>query len=164
MKYGEVLFFCGKMGAGKSTKAKEIAIATNAVLLSEDEWLESLYSGEIQSLDDYIKYSKKIKPLVKNLVQSILSTGKDVVMDFPANTVSQRLWLKEIHSEIEAPHRMLYLDASNEVCLRHIAQRRIDYPERNATDSVEIFEAVTKFFTAPSPEEGFNLVKITVTT
>jgi adenylylsulfate kinase-like enzyme len=34
---GKLIFFCGKMGAGKSTKASEIAQESNAVLLSEDE-------------------------------------------------------------------------------------------------------------------------------
>ena len=90
MNKGELIFFCGKMGAGKSTKSIKIAQEKNAVLLSEDEWLESLYPNKVRSLDDYIKYSNLIKPQIKKLVQSILATGTDVVMDFPANTISQR--------------------------------------------------------------------------
>lgn len=39
MSKGVLTFFCGKMGAGKSTKAIEIAEEDNAVLFSEDEWL-----------------------------------------------------------------------------------------------------------------------------
>ena len=39
---GTLIFF-GKMGAGKSTKSKEVSITKNAVLLSEDEWLSILY-------------------------------------------------------------------------------------------------------------------------
>ena len=37
MKTGVLIFFCAKMGAGKSTKSKELALENNAVLLSEDE-------------------------------------------------------------------------------------------------------------------------------
>ena len=35
-------FFYGKMGAGQTTKSREIAQKRKAVLLSEDEWLESI--------------------------------------------------------------------------------------------------------------------------
>ena len=87
MNKGVLTFLCGKMGAGKSTKSREIARENNAVLLSEDEWLESIYPNQIKSLEDYIKYSNQLKPQIKKLVQSILVTGTDVIMDFPANTV-----------------------------------------------------------------------------
>jgi len=36
---GTLYFFCGKMGAGKSTKSKQLAKEKNAVLLSEDSGL-----------------------------------------------------------------------------------------------------------------------------
>ncbi|QUM80850.1 AAA family ATPase [Moritella sp. 5] len=38
---GKLFFFCGKMGAGKTTKSKVVAIENDAVLISEDEWLEA---------------------------------------------------------------------------------------------------------------------------
>lgn len=65
MNKGELIFFCGKMGAGKSTKSSEIALDKSAVLLSEDEWLESLYPNKIRSLEEYIEYSSLIKPQIK---------------------------------------------------------------------------------------------------
>ena len=74
------------MGAGKSTKSREVAQDKNAVLLSEDEWLVSIYPKKIATLQDYIKYSNLLKPQIKALTQAILVTGTDVVMDFPANT------------------------------------------------------------------------------
>src|SRR5690625_805552 len=89
---GTLYFFCGKMDAGKSTKSKQIAIDKNAVLLSEDEWLSSLYPNRIESFDDYLKFSAQIQPLVRKHVKNILSIGTDVVMDFPANTQKRRKW------------------------------------------------------------------------
>ena len=74
MTKGSLTFFCGKMGAGKSTKARDIAQQSNAVLLSEDEWLQSLYPSQIKSLADYILYSKQIKPQIKKLVQGFTPT------------------------------------------------------------------------------------------
>ncbi|WPD23362.1 MAG: ATP-binding protein [Candidatus Electrothrix scaldis] len=156
-----LVLFCGKMGAGKTTKSHEIAKDRNAVRLSEDEWLGVLYPDKIQTLDDYIKYSNRLKPLVKKLAQSILKSGATVVMDFPANTIAQRQWLKSIFSEIDAAHELIYLDVPNEVCLQHIAKRRVEQPERATTDTEMMFEQVTKYFVEPSREEGFNIVKVT---
>ncbi|WP_444931960.1 AAA family ATPase [Microbulbifer sp. SSSA002] len=160
MSKGELVFFCGKMGAGKSTKAGEITHGGSAILLSEDEWLESLYPNKIRSLNDYIKYSNQLKPQIKKLVQSILAAGTNVVMDFPANTVSQRNWLRTIYAEISAPHKLIYLDTPNDICLRQITKRAAERPERAATDTREMFAAVTKFFVAPTPDEGFNTITI----
>ena len=87
---GTLYFFCGKMGAGKSTKSKQLAIEKQAVLLSEDEWLSSFYPNQISAFEDYLKFSAQLKPMVKKLVQNILSVGTNVVMDFPGNTQKQR--------------------------------------------------------------------------
>lgn len=46
MSKGVLTFFCGNMGAGKSTKSREISQERNAVLLSEDEWLSSVYPNK----------------------------------------------------------------------------------------------------------------------
>lgn len=155
-----LVLLCGKMGAGKSTKSSELVKERNAVLLSEDEWLESLYPCQIRSFEDYVKYSSMIKPLVKSLAQEMLKTGLSVVMDFPANTIAQRDWLKSIFSEIGVAHELIYLKVSDEVCLKQIAKRRDDQPERVATDTEDMFVQVTKYFVEPSPDEGFNLTII----
>lgn len=159
MKKGKLIFFCGKMGAGKTTKSRAIADEINAVLLSEDEWLESLYPKSIKSIKDYIKYSGLLKPQIKKLVQSILMSGSDVIMDFPGNTVSQRDWFKGIYSEIGAPHELVYIDLPDEVCLHQIEQRRTQQPERSTTDTKEMFDQMKKYFEAPKVAEGFNILK-----
>ena len=148
------------MGAGKSTKSQQLALDRKAVLISEDEWLASLYPGQIASFEDYIKFSGRLKPLVKSHVQNILCSGTNVVMDFPANTVSQRKWFKAIVSEIDAPHELIYLNTSEEICLKQIAQRYIERPERAKFDTEEVFHHVTSFFEEPSAEEGLNIKRI----
>lgn len=157
---GTLIFFCGKMGAGKTTKSKQVTRQRKAVLISEDEWLESLYPGQIATFDDYLKFSRRLKPLVASHVQNILSAGADVVMDFPANTISQRKWFKTIYSGANAPHELIYLDVTDETCLKRIAQRRIEQPERASFDTEEVFHHVTSFFEEPSAEEGFNIIRI----
>jgi len=157
MNKGKLIFFCGKMGAGKSTKSKSIAEDLGAVLLSEDEWLAALYPNAIQSIEDYVKYSSLLKPQLKKLVQDILRSGSNVVMDFPGNTAAQRNWFKGIYAEINAPHELIYLNVPDQTCLDQIAKRRLQQPERSATDTEEMFVQITKYFEEPQVEEGFNM-------
>ncbi|WP_108650851.1 AAA family ATPase [Dongshaea marina] len=156
---GVLIFFCGKMGSGKSTLAKTLASERNAVLLSEDEWLSSLYPNQITTLSDYLKLSDLIKPLIYELVQNILKTGSNVVMDFPANTISQREWFNRLCSEIGSEHEMFYLNVSNKVCLDRLHKRRTEQPERAKYDNEGVFNQVTQYFESPSPNEEMNIVE-----
>jgi predicted kinase len=156
-KQGTLIFFCGKMGSGKSTKAIELVHEYDAILLSEDEWLSALYPEEIKVFDDYIKYSSRLKPLLKKHVQNLLNSGISVVMDFPANTHTQRAWFKEIFSEYEIPHKLYYLEASDALCLKQIEQRRKINPSRADFDTEKVFHQVNSYFQPPIEEEGFNI-------
>lgn len=157
MQVGTLILFSGKMGAGKSTKSKQVGQERNAVLISEDEWLSKLYPNQITSFDDYIHYSSLLKPLVKSHVLELLKTGTSVVMDFPANTVKQRKWFKELITEANAPNELIYLNVSNDVCLRQIEKRRLEQPERAIYDTESMFFEVTQYFQPPDQSEGFNL-------
>lgn len=157
---GILIFFCGKMGAGKSTKSREVAQERNAVHLSEDEWLSSLYPNKISSFDDYIKFSGQLKAFIKPHIQNILSTGTNVVMDFPANTIKQRSWFIVLATEVSAPHEMIYLQLSDELCLKQIGIRRATHPERAVFDTEDVFLHVTSFFEEPNTGEGLNIHKV----
>ena len=154
---GTLIFFCGKMGSGKSTYSKKLANELNAVLLSEDEWLSAIYPEEIKNFDDYIKYSSRLKPLLEGHVRRILHSGVSVVMDFPGNTKKQRSWFKEIFFEDQILHRLIYLQAEDQLCLKRIEQRRQVSPERARFDTEEVFHQVTRYFQAPTDDEEFNI-------
>jgi len=154
---GTLIFFCGKMGAGKSTESKKVAIERNAVLISEDEWLSKLYPNLITSFDDYIKFSGQLKPLIKVHVQNILRTGTSVVMDFPANTKKQREWFNNLSIEAKAKNELIYLKVNDALCLKQIAQRSCEQPSRAAFDTEEMFYHVTKYFEEPDASEVTNV-------
>ncbi len=157
---GKLFFFCGKMGAGKSTKSKAVACQYNAVLISEDEWLAAHFPDQIQSFDDYIKYASLIKPFVKKHVQGILNTGVNVVMDFPANTVRQRQWFLALCLDQGCNHELLYINVSDEQCLSQLGNRRSEQPERTHFDTEEVFHQVTQYFEPPSVQEGLNITLV----
>jgi len=145
------------MGAGKSTQSKKISCEPKTILLSEDEWLGAIYPEEINDFNSYLAYSSRIKPLLKNHVQNILNSGISVVMDFPGNTVNQRLWLKQIASEHDFPHMLIYIKASDKLCLEQIALRKKSNPERAQFDTEEVFHQVNSYFQEPSEQEGLNI-------
>ncbi|MGL5983391.1 MAG: AAA family ATPase, partial [Cetobacterium sp.] len=117
MKKGMLHLFCGKMAAGKTTLSKKVADSENAILISEDIWLQKLYSDKIKDFSDYLNYSQRLKEVIKPHVQNLLINGVSVVMDFPGNTVNQRKWLKSIFEEIEAEHIIYFIDLEDKDCL-----------------------------------------------
>ncbi|WP_436860031.1 AAA family ATPase [Mammaliicoccus lentus] len=130
------------------------------MLLSEDDWLSQLYPNEITTFDDYLKYSKLIKPLLKEHIQRILKVGSNVVLDFPGNTKAQRSWLLSIATEIKANHELIFLNIDDEKCLERIKKRSIEEPSRKNFDTKETFEYVSSFFEEPLLSEGLNINEI----
>lgn len=161
MTSGTLYFFCGKMGAGKSTESARLAREKQAVLLSEDEWLSGLYPAQIHNIDDYLHYSARLKPLMAALVTNLLQTGSDVVMDFPANTIKQRQWFKSLYQAADARGEMTYLEVSDELCLSQIARRRLEQPERAAFDNEAVFKAMSSRFQEPDDDEGLTVRRLT---
>ncbi|WP_338083258.1 ATP-binding protein [Exiguobacterium chiriqhucha] len=159
MGKGILFFLCGKMGAGKSTVSKRLELEEHAVRLSEDEWLQALYPNQIHTFEDYRRHSELLKPIVETTVQRMLEVGTNVVMDFPANTIGLRQWFLAIANKVGADHQLIYLNLSDEQCMRRIAKRRTEMPERAAFDTKEVFDHVTSFFEAPSESEGIRIIE-----
>lgn len=156
-KKGKLVFLTGKMGSGKSTFAIRCSIEIDAVILSEDQVLSSLFPEEIKSIDDYIKYSVRIKPFIMSIVESYINHGINVIMDFPGNTIKQREWFKKIIQKTKADHTLVYIKVTDEVCLKQLEKRRKEFPERNHFDTKEVYYKMKEYFQEPIDKEGFNL-------
>lgn len=87
---------CGKIAAGKSTLAHQLAQQTGAVIISEDAWLAHLFAEEMQDVADYVRCAGKLRNAMTPHLISLLQCGVSVVLDFPANTVGQRQWMKAV--------------------------------------------------------------------
>jgi predicted kinase len=151
-------FLCGKMAAGKSTLARELARAHQAVLLEEDHFLAALFPGEIRSIADYLKYSARVKDALTEHIVSLLRSGISVVLDFPGNTPNQRQWFRQLFERAQVAHELHYLDVADEVCKAQLRERSKALPEGSPFTSEAEFEAVTRYFQPPAAEEGFNIV------
>ena len=153
----KLFLICGKIAAGKSTLASELATREATVLTSEDHWLTNLYPGEISTLDDYVRCSARLRDAINPHVVSLLHEGLSVVMDFPANTISQRQWLRGIFETANVAHELHYLDVSNEICKTRLRDRNLagEHPFQPSETEFDLF---TNYFVAPTPDEGFNII------
>ena len=62
--------------------------------------------------------------------------------------------------DANAPHELIYLDVSNEMCLKHLKKRNMEQPDRNKFDTEAVFQQVTKYFEEPNENEGLNITVI----
>ena len=149
-------FFCGKIGSGKSTLASKIANEAGAILISEDDWTSTLWPNELQNLEDYRDRSARLKTALWPLASQILQTGTCLVLDFPANTVSQRATLKTLVDMAGVSHALHLLDTPDEICKARLRVRN-ETGQHEYQVSEEQFEQFSRYFVPPSQEEAFNV-------
>src|SRR5215510_12110809 len=155
----KLLFVCGKMAAGKSTLARELAQRENAVLLVQDEFLERLFPREIVDIPSFVEYSTRVREVLAPLIHSLLSRGISVVLDFPGNTRNQRAWFRHLFESADAEHELHFIDASDDLCKRQLKERSNEYPAETAWTTEAEFDAITSYFDPPTVEERFNVVR-----
>src|SRR5262250_1528249 len=102
----KLIFFCGKMAAGKSTFARDLADREDAVLLAQDNLLDALFPGEVTDIPGFVKCSSRLKKALTPHVCALLSKGISVVLDFPANTKAQRAWFRELIERTKVDHEL----------------------------------------------------------
>jgi len=156
--HGPMLFLlCGKIAAGKSTLARQLAARPMTLLISEDHWLSHLFLDDLKSLDDYRRVSARLRAAMEPHVINILQIGLSVVLDFPANTVSHRNWMRSLIIESHAGHELHFLDVSDTICKQRLRKRNAggEHPFQATEEDYDLF---TSYFVPPTPSEGFNVV------
>jgi predicted kinase len=148
---------CGKIAAGKSSLAAQLSAAPNTVLISEDRWLARLYPDELKSVADYVRYAARLRTVMGPHVSALLEAGLSVVLDYPANTLANRQWMRGVFKAAGADHRLHYLDVPDAVCRQRLRERNAEGQHDFAASDAE-FDQITRHFVAPSDEEGFNLI------
>ena len=155
----KLMFMCGKMAAGKSTLAQDLADRHSAVLLVQDEWLGALFPSEIVDIPTFVDRSSRLRSVLTPHVCLLLSKGISVVLDFPANTKEQRGWFREILARAEVEHELHFIDAPDGLCRRQLKDRSKDLPAGTRWTTDAEFDAITAYFQPPSEEERFNIVR-----
>jgi predicted kinase len=154
---GTLHMICGKIAAGKSTLTATLAKHPNTIVLSEDYWISGLYREEMKTVADYVRCSAKLRAVIGPHIEQLLHVGLSVVLDFPANTLLTRGWMREIVEHAGANHQLHYLDVPDEVCRSRMHARNASGTHEYAVTDAE-FDLITSHFVAPTAGEGFNVV------
>jgi predicted kinase len=147
----------GKIGAGKSTLAKELASRPGRLLISEDHWTSHLFADQLRTIDDYRRLSARLRAAMAPHIIAILRAGLSVVLDFPANTPLRRGWMRGLIDEARVAHELHLLDMPDAVCLQRLRRRNASGGHPFQVSDAE-FAQFTRHFVPPAPEEGFNVV------
>jgi len=148
---------CGKIAAGKSTLAAQLATLPGTVVISEDHWLSRLYPGEMTSVADYVRRSAHLRNAMGSHLVDLLKSGISIVLDFPANTPANRAWMRTVFEEAGASHQLHYLDVSDAVCKARLRARNAGGDHAFAATDQQ-FDLITSHFVAPTADEGFTIV------
>lgn len=148
---------CGKIAAGKSTLSRRLSAAPNTVLLIEDEWLSALFGDQMQTPADFLRCSTRLRRVIGAHVASLLAEGVSVVLDFQANTLESRAWLRQLITASDAAHQLHVLAPPDEVCLARLKARNAAGTHPFAVSEAQ-FHQISRHFVLPTAEEGFNLV------
>ena len=146
---------CGKIAAGKSTLARRLADAPATILISEDIWLSTLYPEEQRTVAEYARNSRRLRAVMGGHIEALLRAGLSVVLDFPANTVANRQWMRSIFEKAGAGHRLHFIDLPNAVCKARLRQRNVAGTHQVTVTDAE-FDQITAYLVPPSAEEGFE--------
>lgn len=152
---------CGKIASGKSTLAEELGSQAGHVKIAEDDWLALLFADQMKSISDYVRCSTKLQQIMGGHVAQLLNAGVSVVLDFPANTVPQRAWMREIIDQTGALHQLHFFDIPDHICIERLHNRNA-LGEHPFTATEEQFALISKHFVPPKDEEGFHVVKYEV--
>jgi predicted kinase len=148
---------CGKIAAGKSTLTAELGSVPHTIVISEDEWLSRLYPDEMTTVGDYVRCSARLREAMGPHVTRLLNAGVSVVLDFPANTLANRAWMRSIFETAGVAHQLHYLDVPDDVCKARLRARNASGEHAFAATD-EQFDLITSYFVAPKPEEGFDVI------
>lgn len=114
MSAGRLFVLCGLPGAGKTTRAKELALMHDAVRFSPDEWMTDLWDRELRML---------IERNMWQVAQQLLAAGVPVVVDFGSWSRSERDELREGARALGAPVELHYMDAPLDELARRVQLR-----------------------------------------
>ena len=147
---------CGKVAAGKSTLCERLT-TSNTIVIAQDHWMSNLYKDELKSVTDYIRLVSRLRDAMGPHIAEILRSGVSVVMDWPANTIASRAWMRGIFESAGASHQLHFLDIPDEICLARLQIRNAEGRHAFSVSQAE-FEELGRYFEPRTPAEGFDII------
>ena len=112
---------------------------------------------DVRTIDDFARFSQRLRAAMEPHIVDILRQGLSVVLDFPANTVTWRKWMRSVITEADVAHELHVLDVSDTICRQRLRERNAagEHPYQMDDATYDLFMS---YFTLPGPDEDFNII------
>lgn len=118
----KVYLICGKICSGKTTYSKKICAENNAILLSADEIMLSLFD-QCCGPELHMEYERRIKNYLFDKSSEIIEKGFDVVLDWGFWTKEERNATKEFYTTRNIDCELHYIEVSDEAWEQQLNKR-----------------------------------------
>ncbi len=138
----------GLPGAGKTTRAKELAVAHRALRLTPDEWMISLFDGSQPDGKRDVLEGQLIAVALQ-----VLQLGTNVVLDFGLWGREERSALCWLATSAGASWQVIYLPVDKDVQRARIAERQATAPDTTFPMTEADIDRWRKQFQTPDAAE-----------
>lgn len=135
---GRLIIVCGLPGSGKTTEAKQVAVARSGLRLSPDDWLTALGANLWDSA-----MRERVESLQWSVAKELLRLGSTVIIEWGTWSRAERDRLRQEARVLGASVELRYVYASPDELWHRIRARGAENPpiERQHVDEwVRIFE------------------------
>jgi len=151
---GKVILICGKICSGKTTYAKNIAKNENAVILSVDELMLTLFGQYVGEKHDEMA-EKTEKYLYKKSIE-LISNGLNVILDWGFWTREERIIATKYYANMGIKAEWHYIEI-DDITWKNYMEKRNNAIINNEQEFYYIDENIAKkfwnIFEEPEPNE-----------
>ena len=138
----------GLPGAGKTTRARELAAAHRALRLTPDEWMIPLFGDSLADGKRFVLEGRLISVALR-----ALSLGSSVVLDFGLWGRDERSALRWLARSAGASCQVVYLPVDSDVQLARVAHRQATAPHQTFPISAADLDQWREQFEVPEAGE-----------
>ncbi len=157
---GEVILICGKICSGKTYLAKRLCDEKNALLLSCDELMLTVFDPNLG--DDFDRVSKKCMDYLFKKAACIAKSGINVILDWGFWKRKDRDEAKAFFKEEDIKTTLYYIDVENEQWLKNIQKRNSEVQEGKTTAyyvDENLLIKLESAFEVPFDDEKYVVIK-----
>jgi predicted kinase len=143
-----LLLMVGLPGAGKTTRAKELAAAYRALRLTPDEWMIPLFGEPMADGKRFVLEGRLI-----SVALQALRLGTSVVLDYGLWGRDERSALRWLARSARASCQVVYLPVDKDVQLARIAHRQATAPHQTFPMNEADVDEWREQFQAPDAAE-----------
>jgi predicted kinase len=120
-----LILMVGLPAAGKTTRAKELAVAHHALRLTPDHWMIPLFGDSMADGKRFVLEGRLI-----SVALQALRLGTSVVLDYGLWARDERSALRWLARAYGAAYQVVYLPVDKDVQLARIARRQVTEPHQ----------------------------------